>query len=61
LDLKLEHQIKVNERRRFRPVVPSRLYVNMRGMRLLLVVETGDSVVDRAYESIGIGDSAIGE
>jgi hypothetical protein len=28
---------------------------------LLLVVETGDSVVDRAYESIGIGDSAIGE
>jgi hypothetical protein len=30
-------------------------------MRLLLVVETGDSVVDRAYESIGIGDSAIGE
>src|SRR3954470_10248303 len=30
-------------------------------MRLSLVVETGDGVVDRAFESIGIGDGAIGQ
>src|SRR5690348_17077816 len=36
-------------------------YVNVRGMRLSLVVETGDGVVDRAFESIGIGDGAIGQ
>ena len=30
-------------------------------MRLSLVVETGDGVVDRAFESIGIGDGSIGQ
>jgi hypothetical protein len=35
-------------------------YENVRGMRLSLVVETGDGAVDRAFESIGIDDGAIG-
>src|SRR5690348_7857166 len=36
-------------------------YENVRGMRLSLVVETGDGAVDRGFESIGIDDGAIGQ
>jgi hypothetical protein len=36
-------------------------YENVRGMRLSLVIETGDGVVDRAFESIGTGDGSIGQ
>ena len=39
----------------------SSLYENVRGMGVSLVVETGDGVVDRAFESIGIGDGSIGQ
>ena len=46
---------------KWRPGRLSSPYGNVRGMRLSLVVETGDSVVDRAFESIGIGDGAIGQ
>ena len=39
----------------------SSLYENVQGMRLSLVVETGDSVRDGVGESIGIGEGSVGE
>ena len=36
-------------------------YGNRRGMGLSLMVETGDGIMDRAFESVEIGDGAIGQ